>query len=148
MGAYLCLNFSRGLLQIFHIFVCNFPGTFLQTNVQKILKRGSRSCSACNALNFFSRILKSEALVYKSYFFEKSRFTKIIRHQILIQILYFLTRLPTRQDGVETRDKVYSRLNPSEPQYFTLKNRFLSVWSCMSNHLNIINEICIRAKGV
>ena len=57
-------------------------------------------------------------------------------------------RLPTRQDGVETRDKVYSRLNPSEPQYFTLKNRFLSVWSCMSNHLNIINEICIRAKGV
>ena len=35
-GTYLCLNFSRGLLQIFHIFVCNFSRTFLQTNVQKM----------------------------------------------------------------------------------------------------------------
>ena len=48
---------SRGLLQIFHIFVCNFPGTFLQTNVQKILKSGSRSSSACNALKFPSRAI-------------------------------------------------------------------------------------------
>ena len=31
-----------------------FPGTFLQTNVSKIQKSGSRSSSACNALNFFS----------------------------------------------------------------------------------------------
>ena len=30
-----------------------FPGTFLQTNVSKILKSGSRSSSASNALNFF-----------------------------------------------------------------------------------------------
>ena len=41
-----------------------FPGKLLETNVQKILKSGSRSSSACNALNFFSRILKSEALVF------------------------------------------------------------------------------------
>ena len=30
--------------------------------------------------NFFRRILRSEALVYKSYFFQNSRSTKIIRH--------------------------------------------------------------------
>jgi len=31
-------------------------------------------------LIFFSRILRSEALVYKSYFVQRSRFTEIIRH--------------------------------------------------------------------
>ena len=30
--------------------------------------------------NFFRRILRSEALVYKSYFFQNSRSTEIIRH--------------------------------------------------------------------
>ena len=34
---------------------------------------------------FFSRILRSEALVYNSYFFQNSRSTEIIRHQIIIQ---------------------------------------------------------------
>ena len=58
--------------------------------------------------NFFRRILRSEALVYKSYFFQNSRSTEIIRHWILIQTLLFLTRLPTRRDGVENPDKVYS----------------------------------------
>ena len=51
--------------------------------------------------NFFRRILRSEALVYKSYFFQNSRSTEIIRRQILIQ------SLPTRQDGVENCHKVY-----------------------------------------
>ena len=38
-------------------------------------------------------------------------FTEIIRHWILIETLWFLTRLPIRQDGhgVENRDKVYLR---------------------------------------
>ena len=58
--------------------------------------------------DFLSRILWSEALVYESYFFQNSRSTEFIRNLILIQILSFLTRLPTRQDGVENRDKVYS----------------------------------------
>ena len=54
----------------------------------KILKSGSRSSCACNALElFFSRILRSEALIYKSYFFQESRFSEIIRHKILIQTL-------------------------------------------------------------
>ena len=33
LGTHLCLNLSRGLLYSFHMFVCNFPGTFQQTNV-------------------------------------------------------------------------------------------------------------------
>ena len=41
--------------------------------------------------SFFSRVLRNEALVYKSYFFQNSDL-----------------RLPTGQDGVENRDKVYS----------------------------------------
>ena len=40
-------------------------------------------------------------------FFQNSRFKEIIRHHILTQTLSFLTRLPTRQDVVENRDKVY-----------------------------------------
>ena len=35
---------------------------------------------------------------------------EIIRHYMVIQTLQFLTRLPTRQDGVENRDKVYKVL--------------------------------------
>ena len=41
----------------------------LKTNVQKILESGSSSSSACNALNFSSRILRSEALVYTIHIF-------------------------------------------------------------------------------
>ena len=82
------LNFSRGLLQIFHIFVCNLPGTFLQTNVQENLKSGSRFSGAVTPSNFFSRVLRNEALGYQSYFFQNSHFTEIIRNQILIQTLF------------------------------------------------------------
>ena len=39
-----------------------------------MLKSGSRSSSAFNALNFFSKILRSEALVYNSYFFLEQPF--------------------------------------------------------------------------
>ena len=42
------------------------------------------------------KILCCVALVYNSKFFQNSRFTKII-----------LTRLPTRQDGFQNRDKAY-----------------------------------------
>ena len=38
-------------------------------------------------------------------FFAEQPFYGNIRHWILMQILLFLTRLPTRQDGVENRDK-------------------------------------------
>ena len=57
--------------------------------------------------NFFRTILCFVPLVLNWYFFQNSRFKEIIRHYVLIQTLSFLTRLPTRQDGVENRDKVY-----------------------------------------
>ena len=45
---------------------------------RKFTKSGSRSSSACNALTFFSRILRSEAFVYNSYFFRPAVLRKII----------------------------------------------------------------------
>ena len=50
-------------------------------------------------------MLRSEALVYKSFFFfQYSRSTDIIRHKILTNNH---CNFSTRQDGVENRDKVY-----------------------------------------
>ena len=61
-------------------------------------------------------------------FFLNSRFTEIMRHYILIQTLLFLTRLPTRQDGVENRDKVYLARNVLISAFFrgskSIKNRY------------------------
>ena len=55
-----------------------FPGLSYR-HVKKILTSGPRSSSACKALIFFfSRFLRSEALVYNSYLFQNSRFTEII----------------------------------------------------------------------
>ena len=57
--------------------------------------------------SIFSLAFLGEKLQFTNHIFV-SRSTEIIQHQILIQTLYFFTRLPTRQDGVENRDKVYS----------------------------------------
>ena len=62
------------------------------------------SSSACNALKFFSvESLRVKLQFTIDIFFQNSRFAEIIRHQILIQTLKFLTRLPDGQDGVENR---------------------------------------------
>ena len=54
LGAVTVLKFLQKLALVFQIFVSTFfPATFLQTNVLKILKKGSRSSSACNTLHFF-----------------------------------------------------------------------------------------------
>ena len=60
-----------------------------------------RNLSTRRPPKLFRTILCFVALVYKSYFFQKSRYAEIIQHQILIQTLQFLTRLPTRQEGVK-----------------------------------------------
>ena len=62
---------------------------------------------------------------------------EIIRHQILIQTLYFLKRLPTRQlAGVENRHEVYGqcslavlRVNPfrGHVENFNLNQSWLRV---------------------
>ena len=53
LGAYLGLNFSRGLLWIFHMFVCSFSWDFLTDKCIENFKSGSRSSSTCSALKFF-----------------------------------------------------------------------------------------------
>ena len=63
---YICLQF--------------FPGNFYRQIYRKFLKKVLGLLAHVMPSNFFSRILKSEALVYNSYFFENSRFTEIVRH--------------------------------------------------------------------
>ena len=68
--------------------------------------------SACNALMFFfffSIILRSEALVKRNIYFFQINTKPFYGNYatILIQTTVFLTRSPTRQDGFQTRDKVF-----------------------------------------
>ena len=62
-------------------------------------------------LIFFSTILRSEALVYNSYFFSEQPFygnyATLDFHTNTVISHAFAVTLPTRQDGVENRDKVY-----------------------------------------
>ena len=102
----LCLNFSRRLLQIFHLFVCNFSREILVAEREMCLDKAH--VAACNALNLFSvksLVVKLQFTIH--FFFQNSRFTEITRHQILIQTLQFLMWLPNRQDGFQNRDKAY-----------------------------------------
>ena len=50
-----------------------------------------------------------EHCYFKPVIFRKRCFMKIIWHRISIQTLLFQACLPTRQNGVENRDKAYSR---------------------------------------
>ena len=56
---------------------------------------------------FFLKILFLVTKVFNSLFFQKRCFTKIFWHRISIQTLLFQACLPTRQNGVENRDKAY-----------------------------------------
>ena len=60
---------------------------FTEKCIENFKKKVLGLLAHVTASNVFSRILKSEALVYNSYFFQNSRFTEIIRHWILIQTL-------------------------------------------------------------
>ena len=63
---YICLQF--------------FPGNFYRQMYRKYLKKVLGLLMHVTPSNFVSRILKSEALIYNSQFFQSSRFTEIIRH--------------------------------------------------------------------
>ena len=60
---------------------------FTEKCIENFKKKVLGLLAHVTASNDFSRIFKSEALVYNSYFFQNSRFTEIIRHWILIQTL-------------------------------------------------------------
>ena len=63
-----------------YICVQFFPGNFYREMNRKFLKKVLGLLAHVTPSNFFSRIRKSEALVYNLYFFQSSRFTTIIRH--------------------------------------------------------------------
>ena len=68
------LKFLQTLALDFHIFVCNFSREilvcrkryFYRQMYRKFLKVVLAYVAACNALQFFSRNVQSEALVYNS----------------------------------------------------------------------------------
>ena len=105
----------------------------IQTDIWKASLWGNLSTDT--PPKFFSKILCLLASVYNFFFFffTKSRYAEIIRHQILIQTLQFLTRLPTRQDGIKNRDKVYC---PSRNSKFTKlsSRRDRSAWPVLKHN--------------
>ena len=81
LGAVSVLKFLQKLALDFpYICLQFFLGNLYRQMYGKFLKKGSRSSSAVMPSIFFSRILKSEASVYNSYFLQSSRFTEIIGH--------------------------------------------------------------------
>ena len=65
------------------------------------------SVTAISGSNFFLKILFLVPNVSNSWILQKRFFKKIIWHRISIQTLLFQACLPTRQNGVENRDKAY-----------------------------------------
>ena len=101
----------------FHTFPCIFSrelflvgahGWFaIQTNVRKVQNTTGRFLSQLHPYNFVLKILFLVPKVSNSWIFQKRCFMKIIWHRISIQTLLFQACLPTRQNGVENRDKAY-----------------------------------------
>ena len=81
LGAVTALKFLQKLALNFpYISLQFFPGNFNRQMYRKFKKKILGPLAHVTPPNFFSRILKSKALVYNSYFFQSSRFTEIIRH--------------------------------------------------------------------
>ena len=79
----------------------------IQGNVWKFQITTGRFLAQLHRSNFVVKILFLVPTVSDSRIFQKQSFMKIIWHRISIRKLYFKTRLPTRQDGFQNRDKVY-----------------------------------------
>ena len=75
------------------------PGKLTDKYMENL--KQARNLSTGTPPKFFSAILYLVALVYNCYFFQNSRF------RFHTNTVTVLTRLPTRQDGVENRVKVY-----------------------------------------
>ena len=112
-GAVTALKFLQKLALDFpYIRLQFFPENFYRKMYRQIKKKVLGLLAHVTPSNFFSRILKSEALVYNSYFFQNSRFKEIIYSTLDSHTnTVILTCLPTQQDGVENHDKVYAETN-------------------------------------
>ena len=101
----------------FHTFVCiaNQPWTTTKNssrekNTGKCMESSKHDWTlsgTATSLQFFLKILFLGPKVSHSWIFQKRCFMKIIWHRISIQTLLFQAYLPTRQIGVENRDKAY-----------------------------------------
>ena len=80
LGAGPVLKLLQSLALDFHILVCNFSREILGGRKKYFYRKMYRKRVALAQVMpycFFSRIRKSEALVYNSYFFQNSRFMEI-----------------------------------------------------------------------
>ena len=80
----------------------------IQTNVWKVQNTTGRFLAQLHPSNFVLKVVFLVPKVSNSWIFQKRCFMKIICHRI--QTLLFQACLPTRQNGVENRDKAYSEL--------------------------------------
>ena len=80
----------------------------IQGNVWKVQNTTGRFLAQLHPSKFFPKILFLVPKVSDSWIFQKQCFMKIIWRRISIQTLLFQACLPTRQNGVENRDKVYT----------------------------------------
>ena len=102
LSIHLSVFFSRKL------FLVAVHGWFaIQTNIWKIQNTTGRFLAQLHPSNFFLKILLLVLKVSNSWIFQKRCFMKVIWHWISIQTLLFQTCLPTRQNGVDNRDKAY-----------------------------------------
>ena len=92
----------------------------IQTNVWKVQNTTGRFLSQLHPSNFVLKILFLVPKVSNRWIFQKRCFMKIIWHRISIQTLLFQACLPTRQNGVENRDKAYSILGHVKREHLHL----------------------------
>ena len=127
----------------FHTFVCiaNQPWAAtkkssrekIQGNVWKVQNTTGRFLSQLHPSNFVLKILFLVPIVSNSWIFQKRCFMKIIWHRISIQTLLFQACLPTRQNGVENRDKAYSAM---------------SIFLCRNGEIKIAPKLQSRTKSL
>ena len=82
-------------------------GKKIQWNVRKVQNTTGRFLAQLHPSKFLLKILFLVPKVSNSRIFQKRCFLKIIWHPISVQTLLFRACLPTRQNGVENRDKAY-----------------------------------------
>ena len=117
LEGYSCNRKCPVVFWTFHTFVCianqpwaaakNSSREKIRGNVWKVQNTTERFLSQRHPSKFVLKILFLVPKVSNSWIFQKRCFMKIIWHRISIQTLLFQACLPTRQNGVENRDKAY-----------------------------------------
>ena len=113
------------------LFLAAAHGWFaIQTNVWKVQNTTGHFLLQLYPSNFLLKILFLVPNVSNSWILQKRFFKKIIWHRISIQTLLFQACLPTRQNGVENRDKAYCeyRLSKDCFRWSQRKKSLVDIW--------------------